>query len=67
MENLKEFWNNYKGAIIGVIVAILIIITKLYQLIVGIVLIILGAIVGNYIQRNKQIVKDRLKNFIDRF
>ena len=67
MENLKEFWNNYKGAIIGVIVAIIIIITKLYQLIVGIVLIILGAIVGNYIQRNKQIVKDRLKNFIDRF
>ena len=67
MEGLKNFWNNYKGAIIGVIVAILVIITKLYELIMAIILIILGAIAGNYIQQNKNYVKDRLKNFIDRF
>lgn len=67
MNSLADFWNNYKGAIIGVIVAILIILTNLYKLIVAVILIILGAIVGNYIQLNKQIVKDRLKNFIDRF
>ena len=35
MEKLKEFWNNYKGAIIGVIVAILILATKIYNLIVA--------------------------------
>ena len=67
MEGLKNFWNNYKGAIIGVIVAILVIMTKLYELIMAIILIILGAIAGNYIQHNKNYVKDRLKNFIDRF
>ena len=67
MNSLKEFWSNYKGAILGVIFAILIIMTNLYKLIVAVVLIILGAIVGNYIQQNKQIVKDRLKNFIDKF
>ena len=67
MNSLKEFWSNYKGAILGVILAILVIMTNLYKLIVAIVLILLGAIVGNYIQQNKQIVKDRLKNFIDRF
>ena len=67
MGNLKDFWNNYKGAIIGVIVAILVIMTKLYELIMAIILIILGAIAGNYIQQNKNYVKDRLKNFIDRF
>ena len=67
MSSLKEFWSNYKGAILGVIVSILIIMTRLYELIIAIILIILGAIVGNYIQQNKQIVKDRLKNFIDRF
>ena len=67
MEGLKNFWNNYKGAIIGVIVAILVIMTKLYELIMAIFLIILGAIAGNYIQQNKNYVKDRLKNFIDRF
>ena len=67
MGSLKEFWNNYKGAILGVVVAILIIATRLYELIIALILIVLGAIVGNYIQQNKQIVKDRLKNFIDRF
>ena len=67
MEGLKNFWNNYKGAIIGVIVAILVIMTKLYELIMAIILIILGAIAGNYIQQNKNYVKDRLKNFIDIF
>ena len=67
MEGLKNFWNNYKGAIIGVIVAILVIMTKLYELIMAIILIILGAIAGNYIQQNKNYVKYRLKNFIDRF
>ncbi len=67
MNSIKDFWSNYKGAILGVILAILIIMTNLYKLIVAVVLIILGAIVGNYIQQNKQIVKDRLKNFIDKF
>ncbi len=67
MDSLKDFWSNYKGAILGVIVAILIIATNFYKLIVAVILLVLGAIVGNYIQQNKQIVKDRLKNFIDRF
>ena len=66
MEKLQEFWNKYKGAIIGVIVAMLILTTKLYEIIIGIVLILLGAIVGNYIQQNKDIVKDKIKNFIDK-
>ena len=33
MEGFKEVWNHYKGAIIGVIVAILILCTRLYELI----------------------------------
>ena len=66
MDGLKSFWNKYKGAIIGVIIAILILCTKLYNLIITCVVIILGAMVGNYIQQNKDSVKDKLKNFIDR-
>ena len=67
MGELKDFWNNFKGAIIGIIIAILIILTNLYKLVIAIVLIILGAICGNYIQHNKDFVKEKLKNFIDRF
>ena len=66
MSSIGDFWNNYKGAIIGVIVAILILITRLYSLMVGIILIVIGAILGNYIQKNKEFVKDKIKGFIDR-
>ena len=66
MEGFKEFLSKYLGAIIGVIVAILILCTKLYELMIGIVLILMGAFVGNYVQKNKDEVKIKLKNFIDR-
>ena len=66
MESFKEFLSKYLGAIIGVIVAILILCTRLYELMIGIVLILMGAFVGNYIQKNKDEVKIKLKNFIDR-
>ena len=67
MEVLKEFWNKYKGAIIGVIIAILIFATGIYKLFVVAVIIVVAAIIGNYVQNNKEYVKDKLKNFIDRF
>lgn len=64
--NFKEFWNNYKGAIIGIIVAILILVTRLHDLILAIVVLILGAFIGNYVQQNKEDVKAKLKGFIDK-
>ncbi len=66
MNSIKEFWNNYKGAIIGVVIAILILITRLQDLILAIVVILIGAITGNYIQQNKDEVKTKLKSFIDK-
>ncbi len=64
--NLKEFWNNYKGAMIGIVVAILILVTRLHDLILAIVVLVLGALVGNYVQQNKEDVKTKLKTFIDK-
>lgn len=64
--NLKEFWNNYKGAIIGIIIAILILVTRLHDLILAIVVLVLGAFIGNYVQQNKEDVKAKLKTFIDK-
>ena len=46
MNNFKDFWNLYKGAIIGIIVAILILVTRLHDLILAIVVLILGAFIG---------------------
>ena len=66
MEEFKKFIKQYSGAIIGVIIGVLILITRLYDLILGIVVIALGAIVGNYVQQNKEDVKTKLKSFIDK-
>ncbi len=66
MNNFKDFWNQYRGAIIGVILAILILITGLDKLILAIVVLFLGAFIGNYVQRNKEDVKSKLKKFIDK-
>ena len=66
MNGFKEFWNNYKGAIIGVVIAALILITRLQDLIIAIVVLVLGALIVNYIQQNKDDVKLKLKNFIDK-
>ena len=66
MNGFKEFWNNYKGAIIGVVIAALILITRLQDLIIAIVVLVLGALIGNYVQQNKDDVKSKLKNFIDK-
>ena len=66
MENIKDFWNNYKGAIIGIIIAILILATRIYNVILAIVVLVIGAFAGNYIQQNKDSVKEKIKNFIDR-
>ena len=66
MDEIKNFLSRYRGSIIGIIVAILILCTRLYDLIIAVVVIIMGAFLGNYIQQNKYDVKEKLKKFIDR-
>lgn len=66
MEEFKNFIKEYSGAIIGGLVAILILCTQLYKLVVGIILIAIGIFVGNYVQRNKYEVKEKIKKWIDR-
>jgi len=66
MNEIKNFLMKYRGAIIGGTIAALLLLTRLYELIIGIVLICIGVFVGNYVQLNKEIVKEKLKNFIDK-
>ena len=66
MDGFKKFVSEYVGAIVGGIIALIILCTRLYEVIVGIILVALGIFVGNYVQRNKYEVKEKLKNFIDR-
>lgn len=65
-EKNKNFFKQYEGAIIGVIVAILILATRLYTLVLWILFILAGGFIGNYIQNNKDEVKMKLKGYIDK-
>ena len=66
MNGFKDFITQYRGDIIGVIIAILILVTRLHDLILAIVVLVLGAFIGNYVQQNKDFVKTKLKSFIDK-
>ena len=66
MNEIKDFLMKYRGAIIGALVAILILCTGFYRLMIGIILIAIGIYVGNYIQLNKEEVKEKIKNLIDK-
>ena len=66
MDGFKEFVKEYSGAIIGAFLAIIILCTNLYKLIIGTILVGIGIFAGNYIQRNKYEVKEKIKSFLDR-
>lgn len=66
MDSFKQFVKEYSGALVGALIAIIILLTNLYRLIIGIVLVAVCMFVGNYVQHNKSMVKEKLKNFIDR-
>ena len=51
MNDIKNFFMKYRGAIIGALVAILILCTGFYKLIIGIILVALGLYVGNFIDK----------------
>ena len=66
MNGLKEFFLKYRGAIIGALLAIVAISLQIYKIIIGVIIIFIGMYVGNYIQYNKELVKIRIKEFIDK-
>ena len=66
MEKFLQFVIDNQYPIIGFIVAIVLIATGLYKLIIPIALIIFGIYGGIYFQKNKEEVKEKIKNFIDK-
>lgn len=59
MEKFLQFIMNNKYPIIGAAIAILIIVTGLYHLIIPIALVILGIYAGVYFQKIKKKLKKR--------
>ena len=66
-ENFMDFIVKYKGAIIGGVIAILLVCTGLFKVLFALVVIAAGILLGYYVQKNKDTVEETLKNFIDKF
>ena len=66
MEKVKQFLINYRGAIIGGIVAIVALLLNLHKVLIVILIVIAGILLGNYVQHNKEFVKEKLKTYIDK-
>lgn len=66
MEKFKQFLINFKGAIIGGIVAIVALLLNLHKVLMFILIVIAGILLGNYVQHNKEFVKEKLKSYIDK-
>ena len=62
MENFK----NYIGAIIGVIIGILLVAFRVWEFLIAVVTIVGLGWLGAYVQKNKETIKEKLKNFIDK-
>ena len=65
--NFKEFVDKYIGMLIGILIALVLILLVNEVTLIKIAIIVLGAIVGKYVQDNKDSVKEKLKNLIDKF
>lgn len=63
----KEFLDRYLGMIIGVVVALLLIAFGLIDVLVSISAIVFAGWLGRYVQQNKDVVKQKLKDLIDKF
>ena len=66
MEEFKNFLINFRGAIIGGIVAIIALLLNLHKILVWVLIVVAGIVIGNYVQHNKEFVKDKLKTYIDK-
>lgn len=66
MNDLKGFFHEYRGAIIGGILGVIIFFTGLLKLAIAVIVIGAGAFLGNYVQHNKDEVKQKLLDFINR-
>ena len=66
MNDFKGFMYEYRGAIIGAVIGLIVLFTGLLKLAIAIIVICAGMFLGNYVQHNKYEVKQKLLDFINR-
>ncbi len=66
MKEFLEVLKKYRGAIIGGIIALVALLLNFHKVLLWILIIIAGIVIGNYVQNNKEFVKEKIKSYIDK-
>lgn len=66
MKDFGNFLKKYRGAIIGGVIALIALLLNLHKVLIWILIVVAGIVIGNYVQNNKEFVKDKLKSYIDK-
>lgn len=67
MEKFRDFLAKYKGAIIGAVLALIAIFLRIHEILIGCIIVVAGALFGNYVQQNKEKVKDTIRRVVDKW
>ena len=67
MDEFKEFLIKYRGAIIGGIVAIVALILRIHEFLIGCIIVVAWVVLGNYVQQNKKAIKNKIKKIVDKW
>jgi len=66
MKEFLEVLKKYRGAIIGGLIALVALLLNLHKVLIWILVIVAGIVAGNYVQNNKDFVKEKMKSYIDK-
>lgn len=66
-EKMGNFIEKHAGFIIGALVGLLVVILKWTSAIINIIIIVFLGYAGKYIQGNKDVVKGKIKNLIEKW
>lgn len=67
MEKIRDFIIRYRGAILGGIVAIILLVLRIHEILIAALIIAAGILAGNYVQQNKEKVKESIRRAVDRW
>ena len=67
MDQFKDFIVKYRGAIIGGIIAAVLLVFNIDEFLIGCLIIVAGIFIGNYVQQNKEKVKDSIRKAVDKW
>ncbi len=67
LEKVGKFIEKHAGFIIGALIGLLLVVLKWTTFIINVIIIVFLGYAGKYVQGNKDVVKEKIKNLIEKW